>query len=315
LEDVIACLTKGRPTELEIGVTLCLLHRGLDRSTFADRFNFEAWSQLVKYFKSADPKQWDLKLCPVPIELERMKTDFEHYGFLEHDAVDAIINYVVNVRIPKFGIIKQNEPIFLTTKGHAITDGWISKMINKLAERAKVQKKISGYELCNRNEKTPHELRDTLDSIMTKCNSAFFAVEQSLGHVPKSGYEKTAIMFQEDIRKEYAKSANKLNIFTKISRAVSGKDDSDELKAQLKERLSELEEIKERRLDDEAEKLRNQRIFAEQQRQIDILQKTVEEIKTKKKKLEFCCAGCSIIHCEESCPNCGSKIRRIYDAR
>lgn len=284
---------------------------------------YEAWAQLVKYFKSEDPEQWNLELCPVPIELERMKTDFEHFGFLEYDAVDAIRNYVVNVRIPKFGKIKQDESIFLTTKGRTVTDGWISKMINKLAIRAEIQKKIPGYELCNRYEKTPHELRDTLDSIMTKCNSAFFVIEQSLGHVPKSNYEKTAIMFQEDLRREYSKAANKLNIFTKISRVVSGTDDSDELRADLNDVRAKLKQREDKDLDNEFASQRHDKSIKQLEEKImnelEQKEKRIAELESKlanqtgnKKPMEFCCANYSIIHDMKQCPSCGSTERRIY---
>ena len=50
LDDLFKLLTVGRPSIMEKAIVLCKFHRGLDNSTLADRFNFQAWSQLVDYF-------------------------------------------------------------------------------------------------------------------------------------------------------------------------------------------------------------------------------------------------------------------------
>ncbi len=43
-------LKVGRPTLLDKAVVICKFQRGLDNSTFVDRFNFQAWEQLVDWF-------------------------------------------------------------------------------------------------------------------------------------------------------------------------------------------------------------------------------------------------------------------------
>ncbi len=43
LGNLMRLLTVGQPTLLQKAVFLCKFHRGLDTSTFVDRFNFEAW--------------------------------------------------------------------------------------------------------------------------------------------------------------------------------------------------------------------------------------------------------------------------------
>ena len=50
LEDFMKILTVGQPTLTEKAVFLCKFHRGLDASTLADRFNFQAFEQLANYF-------------------------------------------------------------------------------------------------------------------------------------------------------------------------------------------------------------------------------------------------------------------------
>ncbi len=82
LEDVYKLITSGQANPLEKAAVLCRFHRGVDTSTLADRFNFQVWEQLTKYFGHADFENWDLKKCPVPIRLSRVKTNYLHTGYL-----------------------------------------------------------------------------------------------------------------------------------------------------------------------------------------------------------------------------------------
>ncbi len=216
IKDLALMLTKGNPTQLEIAIVLCLYNRGLDRSTMADRFNWEAWDQLVNAFGTDDFEKWDLTKCPIKIELERIKVDFEHTGFLERDAIEAIQVYLREIRIPKFGKIQDDEALFLTSHGKPIVDYWVSKIIPKLAKKAGIQKKLEGYERTIIYEKTGHELRDLLNSVLTASGSKFFAVEESIGHMPKSNYDKSAELFAQELRTEYSKASKTLNIFSNI---------------------------------------------------------------------------------------------------
>ena len=217
LNDLWLMLTKGTPSKLESAVIMCLFQRGLDVSSMADRFNFEAWDQLVKAFGTDDFKKWDLDLCPIQIDLERIKTDYDHPGFLERDAIVLLQEYLASVRTPSFGKIKKGDAIFLNRNGNPIKDYWISEVGTKLAKKAEIQEKLDGYDIIPRNEKTPHELRDLLNSTMIACGSKFYAAETSIGHVPQSGYTKTEKLYQMDLRKEYVLSAKKINIFSKMT--------------------------------------------------------------------------------------------------
>jgi len=141
-----------------------------------------------------------------------------------------------------------------------------------------------------------------------------------IGHKPKDSYEKQSTLYPETLRKEYAKASKRLNIFTKFTSIVNGTDDSDELKIQLKEKLSELDRIKESRLSDEARQLRNDQVALEQTRQMKLLHDTVNELKKEirtghqlKKPIEFCCISCSTVHDSQECPACGSKLKRIFE--
>ena len=51
-----------------------------------------------------------------------------------------------------------------------------------------------------------------------------------------------------------------------------------------------------------------------QEKTIENLQREINQLKSNHpQKIEFCCANCLVIHDMESCPNCNSRIRRIYD--
>ena len=68
-------LKDGNPGIKMKTVMLIKLYSGMDSSTFADRFNYEGYPQIVKYFKTDDHKSWNLEMCPVPIKLVRVKTN------------------------------------------------------------------------------------------------------------------------------------------------------------------------------------------------------------------------------------------------
>jgi len=143
-----------------------------------------------------------------------------------------------------------------------------------------------------------------------------------LGHAPKDSdsYEKQEKMFPEMIRIGYVKASKYINIFTKFTSVVNGTDDTDELKLQLKDVL-------EQRLDDEAERIRSGKFAIEQQREMNQLRDTVNDLLKKEnrrarqeekhpeeeKPLDFCCISCELVHDKESCPACGSKQRKIYE--
>jgi len=59
LHDVMEMLTTGKPSITQKAVVLCKFHRGLDNSTFVDRFNYEAWGQ-IEYFGTDEYNTWNL---------------------------------------------------------------------------------------------------------------------------------------------------------------------------------------------------------------------------------------------------------------
>lgn len=228
LEDVMKILTVGRPTIAQKSVFLCKLHRGLDNSTLVDRFNFQVLEQLVRYFETEDHSEWDLKKCPVPIQLTRMKTDYTHTGFLDRDAIMTIQEYL-EFRRKKIGReIKAGEPLFVNAKNQPITEIWIRTSLRKLLKNAALDKKLGGY-LQVRYKINPHEFRDLLKSTLIECGTRYDVADHCIGHKPKDSYEKQISLYSESARLEYAKASHKLNIFTSISSLFKRSDTITEL--------------------------------------------------------------------------------------
>ena len=319
LSDLMEFLTTGKPSVTEKATFLCKFQRGLDVSTLVDRFNYEAWEQITKWFGSDDHNSWDLEKCPVPISLIRIKTDYKHLGFLDRDAIDILQKYL-DYRKDKTKTNMQNgKPLFLNKFNRPISTAWMFESFSRIVKRAGIQKfvQINGRKYYNMDS---HELRDLLKSTLIDSGCRIDVADHVIGHKPKDSYEKQAKLYPETLRKEYAKASKRLNIFTKFTSVVNGTDDSDELKLQLKEKLSELDRIKESRLDDEARQYRSERFAIEQQRQIRLLQDTVNELKketgwVEKKPIEFCCVSCSTVHAETSCPACNSKLKRMFEEK
>jgi len=136
LNNLLKILTVGQPTIMQKAVFLCKFHRGLDTSTFVDRFNFEAWNQIVTIFGTDNWNTWNLRLCPIPIKMTRIKTNVQHVGFLDIDAVDALKCYL-NYRQYKLGRkIQKDEPIFINHYNKPITEDWMRRGFRKLIRNA-----------------------------------------------------------------------------------------------------------------------------------------------------------------------------------
>ena len=317
LTDLLKFLTTGQPSVMEKAVFLCKFHRGLDVSTLVDRFNYEAWPQMVKWFGSENHDSWDLEKCPVPITLTRIKTDYKHVGFLERDAVSILQEYL-DFRKKKTGeSMQENHPLFLNKFNRPISPGWVFTKFSRIAKRSGAQKIM---EINGRREykMDSHELRDLLKSTLIDSGCRIDVADHVIGHKPKDSYEKQAKLYPETLRKEYAKASQRLNLFTKFTSVTSGKDDADELKLELREKISEIGRLKEDLLTELAIKKRED-IFRERQSELlRQMQRQIDELSGKSPRnisnsVEFCCISCSTVHDRQECPACGSKLKRIYD--
>ena len=320
LSELMSFLTTGKPSVVEKAVFLCKFQRGLDVSTLVDRFNYEAWEQIVKWFGSEKYDSWDLEKCPVPISLIRVKTDFRHVGFIDRDAISEIQKYLDYRKTKTDENMQTGQALFLNKFGRPITNSWLFGSFSRIAKRAEIHKFVeaNGRKYYNMDS---HELRDLLKSTLIDSGCKQYVADHVIGHMPKDSYEKQAKLYPETLRKEYAKASKRLNIFTKFTSVVNGTDDADELRISLKDKLDELEKIKQRSLDDEAEKIRNDKMAEQNARQMSQMMDMINELKTqinstknnKSDELEFCCIKCSTIHKNQKCPVCDSKLKRIYE--
>ncbi|NIP61270.1 MAG: tyrosine-type recombinase/integrase [Nitrosopumilaceae archaeon] len=246
LEDLLKLLTTGRPTLIQKAVILSKFHRGLDTTTLVDRFNFQAWGQLVSYFGTANYMKWDPDMCPVPIRLTRMKTDYSHVGFLDRDAVVAIQDYLYDEQKKKGRIPEAGKPLFVNQKGNAINVHWVSNAFNRMAQKAGIQSRLDGYDRKPIFSKNSHELRDLLESTLLNCGVRADVVEHVTGHKPKDSYEKQAKLFPSAVRAEYMKASNTINIFSNIYHYMKGDEKTILLENQVKVLKEKLEEAKNR---------------------------------------------------------------------
>ncbi len=322
LSELMEFLTTGKPSITEKTLFLCKFHRGLDVSTLVDRFNYEAWEQIAKWFGSENHDSWDLEKCPVPISLMRIKTDFKHVGFLDRDAIYELQRYLDYRKTKTKQNMEQGQPLFLNKFVRPVTVAWVFESFSRIAKRAGIQKfvEINGRKQFKMDS---HELRDLLKSTLIDSGCRPDIADHVIGHKPKDSYEKQTTLYPETLRKEYSKASKRLNIFTKFTSVVNGTDDSDMLKAELNQALNKLNQKESEENSRESALQRHELILKQQQEKADANERKLQELQeqiskmnqSNSKSTEFCCVNCSIIHDRDQCPNCGSKVRRIYDSR
>jgi hypothetical protein len=242
LEDVLKMLTLGTPTPMEKALVLCKFHRGLDNSTLADRFNFNAWEQLVEYFGTEQFENWNTELCPVPIKLLRIKTEYMHIGMLDVDAINALKDYL-KVRYEKTGnVMKKGEAIFLNQKKKPVSSELVSRIVRKLARKSGIQRKLADYNLVTRYEKDSHELRDLLKSTLIDSEVRLDICDHVIGHKVKDTYEKQHELYPDTIRVEYQKASQRLNIFSNVTQYMENTHADRKLQAQIDQLKRQLEQ-------------------------------------------------------------------------
>ena len=247
LGDFATIMSAGQPSLLDKSVFLSMFHRGLDRATLADRFNYTAFDQVSAHMGSDDTNNWDLAKCPVPIVLERVKTGYRHTGFLERDAVSAMRDWLHD-RERRMGSQLHRgdgEPLYVTIHGNPIRDYWVDHRFAKLALRAGLVKKSStGGDSPSRRS---HQLRKLIKSTLIDAGCRMDVADHVIGHAPKDVYEVQASLYPDSLRREYAKAAGRINVFTRIMSAIdsgySGVGGQDALQARLDEMSTRIDNM------------------------------------------------------------------------
>lgn len=233
LDELMAILSEGKPSLTQKAVILCKFQRGLDASTLVDRFNFQAWTQLIQYFGTPDYHAWDVSKCPIPIKLVRMKRDIPHTGFLDVDAIVALQKYLDYRRELTGQEMREGDALFLNAQGKPILNHWISIGFRRLAKNAGLKVLIPGYKAC-RYRANSHETRDLLKSTLIDCGVRSDLADHFIGHKPKDSYEKQAILYPETLRKEYSKASKRINMFSNFANMVKGFENTEELKTKIR---------------------------------------------------------------------------------
>lgn len=199
-------------------------------------FNKHGWEQI----KNQLNKEGAMK-----IKLFRRKTSEAkvqtYYTFLGKEGKDAIKRWL-KIRKAKFGLPKDDEPIFLT----------IQKRNGKIGAPAKVTiqhnmiKAMKRAGIISRDAKGPydlhpHELRDMFKSMCTLAGVNRVASEFFLGHtIDRLGYDKSPKYDEEFFKKEYLKVESKLNLWSQTEDLST---DIEALKKQVEVERKKREEL------------------------------------------------------------------------
>ena len=230
LEDFYNLVLRGRPSPAFRAIMLIQFQGGMDVSTFADRFNYEAYPQMVEWFGTDERRRWDLNRCPVPLTFVRMKTAHQYTTFIDRDAVEALLEYL-DQKEERYGKHNPSDPIFLTSLGTPVRSVWISNQFAEVAKRAGMQKKVRW----NIFKMRAHGLRTLLKSSLEACGCAPYAADHVIGHKGKDRYQKPAELFPQKLREEYSKGSEMINLFSRLSSYVDIAGDSGSLLSQIAE--------------------------------------------------------------------------------
>ena len=194
-EDFYKMLQKGNPGISMRTIMLIKLHSGMDSSTFTDRFNYNGYSQIVKYFGTENHSMRNPDLCPVPITLVRVKTGVRYTTFIERDVITQLQEYLMWKEV-KYGKQDISKPLFMTTKNIPVSSIWLSRCFSQVVVRAGIQKKVFPmlYKI------RAHEVRDILKSTLMTSGCAQYAADHVLGHAPRDSYEKQSTLHPEELR-------------------------------------------------------------------------------------------------------------------
>ena len=170
--DLYKMMTAGGMDTPTKAIMMVKFQAGRDSSTLADRFNYQVYGQVARYFGIDDYEAWDLNKCPVPIRLVRVKTGTRYTTLIDRDAVSHLRNYP---RWKEFGLSRHDStgPLFVTKKGTPVTPGVVSRRFPKAATRAGIQTKIARGSF----KVHSHEARDLLKSTLKVAGCASHAAD------------------------------------------------------------------------------------------------------------------------------------------
>jgi integrase len=258
LQLALRVLNSGKLSVRDRSVVLTKVQGFMDNHVLCNVFNVVAFPQLARHFGTEDFRMWDEKGVPVKVDLVRTKNNYQHYTFLDRDAVVALKEWLT-VRESQVGPIKvykssnpktlpKSDPIYVTRYKavRPLRPSYISVLFNRVGKRAGVNEKPAddglppGKAAKRRYPFRAHEVRDTAITLARSVGVPREVVEFFAGHnIDRMGYDKSPRNDPEHFRGQYAKLAMYLNI-------VSGREE--QLKQTYEKRLQEEVEARERAL-------------------------------------------------------------------
>jgi len=208
-----------------------MVQTGMDDSTLAKVFNYVAFPQLARAFKTEDFSQWDEGLgCPVRIDLVRPKTDYRYYSFLDKDAVTLLKEWLA-ARQTRLGPIRvyrpknpkqmvTSDPIYVYDYGPPLAAGYVCKVFRDWGKVAGVnqtpEERVARYHGASiRYPFHSHECRDTLVTLGRRVGVDLAVVNFFVGHsIDRLGYDKSPWDHPEHFRAQYAKLTPYLNLIS-----------------------------------------------------------------------------------------------------
>ena len=142
------------------------------------------------------------------------------------------------------------DPLYITIHNRPIKDHWVDHRFARLAVRAGlVRKSPTGGDSPSRRS---HQLRKLIKSTLIDAGCRMDVADHVIGHAPKDVYEVQASLYPDSLRREYAKGASRINVFTRIMSAIDGRYGGADSPGALQARIDELSA----RIDGMADELR-----------------------------------------------------------
>ena len=273
LSDLYKIVQIGCRDLMQRALVLVQFQAGLDASTLADRFNFEAYGQIVEHFGTGDHEKWNPGMCPVSIRLTRVKTRTPHITCIDRDATNALRSYLT-YKARKYGRHDPGKPIFVTRKGAPITPKYVSKKFSAAATRAGVQKKIAPYEMVAGS----HKVRALNRSTLMACGCSERVADSIIGHKSADPYNKIRKLYPETIRNEYAKASQMINIISRMEAQLDGPDSLDSMRSAMAKQSDELAAVRGRLEKAARENEANERLNSSLSAKMDALSAVVAAV-------------------------------------
>ncbi len=260
-------LDSGKLSVRDRSIVLTKVQGLFDNKVLCQVFNYVAFPQLAKHFGTEDFRLWDEAKVPVRLDVVRTKTGYQHYTFLDRDAIAALKEWLA-VREAMLGKIKvypardpknhpRSDPVYVTkNEGEArpLRNTYVSTLFNRFGRRAGVNLPAPRDGLPPEKGGTrhypfhAHEVRDTGITIARSLGVDREVVEFFAGHnIDRMGYDKSPKNDPAHFREQYAKLAPHLNVVSgrvELARREARREAERQMVQQSQRTERELEDVR-----------------------------------------------------------------------